>query len=392
MFEGKNMKKHPVLAVILLMGLITSACVSQAAEVAATQLPTLESVSASMDEPVVVNTAVDISQDTYITLYEEVNPGVVAINVYSQSSGEGQGSGFMFDQDGRILTNYHVVETAQEIEVVFTSGYRAKGILIGTDLDSDIAVIQVDAPPEEIHPLPLGSSADVKVGQTVVAIGNPYGLSGTMTVGIVSARGRMLESMREAPSGGYFTAADLIQTDAAINPGNSGGPLLNLNGEVIGINRAIRTNGDDGVLTLSNSGIGFAVPIDIVRRVTPYLIETGKYDYPYLGIVSREELSLSDRETIGIDADVQGAYVISVTEGGPAEKAGIIGGGEWLDYIDLPTGGDLIIAVDDQPVRAFSELLRYLVTYKSPGDTMDVTILRDGEELTVNVILTSRSD
>ena len=380
------------MAVILLTALITSACVSQAAEVAATQLPTLESVSASMDEPVVVNTAVDISQDTYVTLYEEVNPGVVAINVYSQSSGEGQGSGFMFDQDGRILTNYHVVETAQEIEVVFTSGYRAKGILIGTDLDSDIAVIQVDAPPEEIHPLPLGSSADVKVGQTVVAIGNPYGLSGTMTVGIVSARGRMLESMREAPSGGYFTAADLIQTDAAINPGNSGGPLLNLNGEVIGINRAIRTNGDDGVLTLSNSGIGFAVPIDIVRRVTPYLIETGKYDYPYLGIVSREELSLSDRETIGIDADVQGAYVISVTEGGPAEKAGIIGGGEWLDYIDLPTGGDLIIAVDDQPVRAFSELLRYLVTYKSPGDTMDVTILRDGEELTVNVILTSRSD
>ena len=268
----------------------------------------------------------------------------------------------------------------------------AKGILIGTDLDSDIAVVQVDAPSDEIHPLPLGSSADVKVGQTVVAIGNPYGLSGTMTVGIVSARGRMLESMREAPSGGYFTAADLIQTDAAINPGNSGGPLLNLNGEVIGINRAIRTNGDDGVLTLSNSGIGFAVPIDIVRRVTPYLIETGKYDYPYLGIVSREELSLSDRETIGIGADVQGAYVISVTEGGPAEKAGIIGGGEWLDYTDLPDGGDLIVAVDDQPVRAFSELLRYLVTYKSPGDTMDVTVLRDGEELTVNVILTSRDD
>lgn len=387
------MKKYPVLlALIVLTGLITSACVSQTAEVALTQLPTLESVSETVDEQVVVNTTVDISQDTYVTLYEEVNPGVVAINVYSQSAGAGQGSGFMFDRDGHILTNYHVVETAEEIEVVFTSGYRTKGILVGTDLDSDIAVVQVDAPSDEIHPLPLGSSANVKVGQTVVAIGNPYGLSGTMTVGIVSARGRMLESMREAPSGGYFTAADLIQTDAAINPGNSGGPLLNLNGEVIGINRAIRTNGDDGVLTLSNSGIGFAVPIDIVRRVTPYLIETGKYDYPYLGIVSREELSLQDRETIGIEADVQGAYVISVTEGGPAERAGIVGGGEYINYNDLPAGGDLIIAVDDQPVRTFSELLRYLVTYKSPGDAMDVTVLRDGEDLTFSVILTSRAD
>jgi 2-alkenal reductase len=393
MIEGIKMKKYPVLlALIVLTGLITSACVSQTAEVALTQLPTLESVSETVDEQVVVNTTVDISQDTYVTLYEEVNPGVVAINVYSQSAGAGQGSGFMFDRDGHILTNYHVVETAEEIEVVFTSGYRTKGILVGTDLDSDIAVVQVDAPSDEIHPLPLGSSANVKVGQTVVAIGNPYGLSGTMTVGIVSARGRMLESMREAPSGGYFTAADLIQTDAAINPGNSGGPLLNLNGEVIGINRAIRTNGDDGVLTLSNSGIGFAVPIDIVRRVTPYLIETGKYDYPYLGIVSREELSLQDRETIGIEADVQGAYVISVTEGGPAERAGIVGGGEYINYNDLPAGGDLIIAVDDQPVRTFSELLRYLVTYKSPGDAMDVTVLRDGEDLTFSVILTSRAD
>lgn len=386
------MKKFPLFIIFILFGVLFGACIFQATETTPAQLSTLESVNTAENKPQIVNGTASNSQDTYVALYEETNPGVVAIIVYAEGLTDGQGSGFMFDSQGHILTNYHVVETAEQIEVVFTSGYRVKGEIVGTDLDSDIAVIQVDAPSDEIHPLSLGSSADVKVGQTVVAIGNPYGLSGTMTVGIVSARGRMLDSMREAPGGGYFTAADLIQTDAAINPGNSGGPLLNLNGEVIGINRAIRTNGDDGAGTLSNSGIGFAVPIDIVRRVAPYLIDTGKYDYPYLGIVSREEMTLSDRETLGIPVEVQGAYVISVTEDGPAEKAGIIGGGEPINYTDLPTGGDLITAVDDQPVRVFSDLLSYLVTYKSPGDSMDVTLLRNGEKLTVTVVLISRSE
>ncbi len=278
------------------------------------------------------------------------------------------------------------------IEVVFASGYRANGQVIGKDLDSDIAVLSVDVPADEIHPLALGSSSNVKVGQQVVAIGNPYGLSGTMTLGIVSARGRMLDSMRESPSGGYFTAADLIQTDAAINPGNSGGPLLNLNGEVIGINRAIRTNGEDGVSTLSNSGIGFAVPIDVVKRVTPDLIANGSYDYPYMGIVSREELTLSEREYLSLPADAQGAYVISVLENGPAAQGGMIGATSETVYTALPKGGDLITAVDDQPVRTFSDLLSFLVAHKSPGDSMNVTVLRDGASIDLTIVLTKRPE
>lgn len=384
------MKKTRLAIAGLIFLSFMAACVAQPAEIQ-TSLPTLESEAKTAPAEVVTTDSQD-GQFSYVDLYEQVNPGVVAIIVYYLEDASGQGSGFVIDTDGHILTNYHVVEGADQIEVVFSSGYRTSGQVIGKDLDSDIAVVAVDVPADEIHPLVLGSSTEVKVGQQVVAIGNPYGLSGTMTLGIVSARGRMLDSMRESPSGGYFTAADLIQTDAAINPGNSGGPLLNLDGEVIGINRAIRTNGEDGVSTLSNSGIGFAVPVDVVKRVTPYLIENGQYEYPYLGIVSREELTLNEREFLGLPADVQGAYVISVVADGPAAQGGLIGATDESTYIELPKGGDLITAVDDQPVRMFSDLLSYLVTHKSPGDTMQVTVLRDGSELVLPVVLTRRPD
>ncbi len=384
------MKIRKIILTGLLLITLLSACAAPVVETEI-RLPTLESSESAIDYKELLSAETN-NDELYTLLYEQVNPGVVAINVYSSEIGSSQGSGFLIDREGHILTNYHVIESADGIEVIFSTGYRALGTLVGADLDSDIAVIQVDVPEEELAPLVLGSSSDVKVGQTVVAIGNPYGLSGTMTVGIVSARGRLLESMRESTVGSNFSSADLIQTDAAINPGNSGGPLLNLNGEVIGINRAIRTNGEDGVLTLSNSGIGFAVPIDIVKRVTPYLIENGKYEYPYLGIVSREELSLAERNELGLPVNVQGAYVMSVAENGPADNAGILGGSVETSYAYLPAGGDLIIAVNDQEVRSFSELLSYLVTYNSPGDTVAVTILRDDEELTVPVVLTSRPD
>jgi len=384
------MKKIAILSTALFLITMISACIPQN-NTSTTVLPTLQSVELQEGEVNVVPVT-EITEDTYVELYKQVNPGVVAIIVYLEDASAGQGSGFVVDMEGHILTNYHVIEGAVGIEVVFPSGYRAVGEVIGSDLDSDITVLHVVVPAEELHPLPLGNSAEVKVGQTVVAIGNPYGLSGTMTVGIVSARGRMLESMREAPSGGYFTASDLVQTDAAINPGNSGGPLLNLSGEVIGINRAIRTNGDDGVSTLTNSGIGFAVPIDIVKRVVPFLIRDGIYSYPYLGIVSREELTLSEREVLGLPADVQGAYVISVPEDGPAAAAGILGGNRQTVFSDLPAGGDLITAVDDQPIRNFSDLLSYLVANKYPGDSMDITILREGKEMTISVVLAERPD
>jgi S1-C subfamily serine protease len=329
------------------------------------------------------------SNESLISLYESVNPGVVAIIVYNDGVVVGQGSGFLFDDQGHILTNFHVVENAAQIEVIFPSGLDVYGELIGSDLDSDIAVIKTDISEVDVKPLILGNSANVKVGQYVVAIGNPYGLSGTMTVGIVSARGRLLDSLRAAPSGGFFTAPDLIQTDAAINPGNSGGPLLNMNGEVIGINRAIRTNeGGDGVL--SNSGIGFAIPIDIVKRVIPYLIRDGKYEYPYLGIISRQNLTLVEKEVLGFSVENQGAYVIDVPENGPAADAGLRGGTEETIIVDLQAGGDLIMAVDGESIRNFSDLLAYLVTYKSPGDEMKITVLRDGQELEIKVVLEKR--
>ncbi len=331
------------------------------------------------------------SDEVLISLYEAVNPGVASIIVYSDGLVVGQGSGFLFDDQGHILTNYHVVENSAQIEVVFPSGFRAKGELIGTDLDSDIAVVKVILSDMNLSPLALGSSSEIKVGQYVVAIGNPFGLSGTMTVGIVSARGRLLESLRAAPSGGFFTAPDLIQTDAAINPGNSGGPLLNMSGEVIGINRAIRTS-EEGNGMLSNSGIGFAVPIDIVKRVVPFLIRDGKYDYPYLGIISRENLTLVEKEALGFSSEITGAYVVEVPKNGPASDAGMRGGTTETIFLDLPAGGDLIIAVDEEPVRSFSDLLAYLVTYKSPGDEMEITVLREGQETVLMVILEKRPE
>jgi len=350
--------------------------------------PTLES---AIEQPIInpVDPNSLYADEGLIYLYEATNPGVAAIIVYSDEQLIGQGSGFLFDDQGHVLTNYHVVEDAELIEVVFPNGYRGYGELVGSDLDSDIAVIKTKVSVEGIKPLTLGESAGVKVGQSVVAIGNPYGLSGTMTVGIVSARGRLMDSLRSAPNGQFFTAPDIIQTDAAINPGNSGGPLLNMDGEVIGINRAIRTN-ESGDGTLSNSGIGFAIPIDIVIRVTPYLIQDGFYEYPYLGIVSRENMTLVEKEALGFSNEVQGAYVISVSANGPAFEAGLKGGTEGSIVSGLTSGGDLIIAVDGEPIRNFSDLLAYLVTYKSPGDEIKVTILRDGQELDMTILLESR--
>lgn len=328
-------------------------------------------------------------QDALVALYETVSPGIVAIRV-SGPQGASLGSGFVFDTGGHIVTNYHVVEGASRVEVDFMSGFKTYGTVIGTDLDSDLAVVKVTAPADELHPVALGDSDLLKVGQTVIAIGNPFGLNGTMTVGIVSALGRTLDSEHVSPGGSRpFTAGDIIQTDAAINPGNSGGPLFNLNGEVIGVNRAIRsTNFTDSGQAI-NSGIGFAVSSNIIKRVTPVLIEAGKYDYPYLGISSIDDLSLEEIEALGLKT-YTGAYVTSLAEGGPAEKAGIKAGDQPTSIQNLLAGGDLIVAIDGHAVRRFDELLAYLITNKSPGDTVVLTVLRGDEKLEFTVTLDKR--
>ena len=321
------------------------------------------------------------------TLYERVNPGVVSIQVITAQGGA-QGSGFVYDKDGHIVTNLHVVDGATQIEVDFSYDLKVYGKLVGTDSDSDIAVIQVSVPAEQLHPLAMGSAAALKVGQTVVAIGNPFGLSGTMTLGIVSAKDRTLDSLREAPSGGFFSSGAVIQTDAAINPGNSGGPLLNLNGEVVGINRAIRTDSTNTSGEPLNSGISFAVNGDIVKRVVPVLIKSGKYDYPYLGISSMPDISLVAKDVLKLP-QASGAYVTEVRPNSPAAKAGIVAAGADSNG-QVGAGGDLIIAIDGQPVRVFGDMLTYLMTQKSPGDSVVFTLLRQGQKKEVTVVLGKR--
>jgi 2-alkenal reductase len=332
-------------------------------------------------------------------LYAQVNPGVVAILTFARvdpSSQEslpaGQGSGFVLDREGHIVTNQHVVGDADEIEIDFPSGFKAWAEVVGTDLDSDLAVLRVDAPPEELQPIPLGNSDLVRVGDPVIAIGNPFGYSGTLTLGVVSGLGRVLESQRAAPGGGFFSAGDLIQTDAAINPGNSGGPLLNLQGQVIGVNRAIRTDAFSTEGNPVNIGIGFAIPVNIVRRVAPALIAEGSYEYPYLGIssISDQAWNLKTVEALGFSPGAQGAYVTCVAPGGPAATAGVRGGGSCDAVAALRPGGDLIVAIDGHPVRVFGDLLSYLLNRTRVGQEVTLTVLREGSTLDLTVTLQPR--
>jgi 2-alkenal reductase len=325
------------------------------------------------------------SGNTLVALYAQVLPGVVSI-----STGQALGSGFVFDSNGHIVTNQHVIDGATgEVEVSFSSGYKAYGTVIGSDADADVAVIQVDAPADQLHPLATGDSSQLQVGQTVVAIGNPFGLNGTMTVGVVSGLGRS-QVAHASPEGGFFSTADIIQTDAAINPGNSGGPLFNMNGEVVGVNQSIRTeNVDQTTGNAVNSGVGFALSINLVKRVAEGLIRDGKYEYPYLGISSRDDLPLEVIDALGLKT-FTGAYVVSVTPGGPADKAGIRGGSQPTSINGLQAGGDVITAVDGRQIATFDQLLSYLITNKSPGDNIVLTILRDGQSQDVTVTLGKR--
>ena len=358
----------------------------------ACQSTTLQQQS-SASEPVLPVLPVDSNatnpateQEGLVALYESVSPGTVAI-----ITDQGQGSGFVYDGQGNVVTNYHVIEGATSVEVRFTSGFMAYGTIVGTDLDSDLAIVKVDAPAEELHPLPLGDSETLKVGQTVVAIGNPFGLNSTMTVGIISALGRTLDSAHETTDGNFFTAGDIIQTDAAINPGNSGGPLFNINGEVVGINRAIRTtNFTEGGQPI-NSGIGFAVSINMVKRVAPVLIATGEYSYPFLGISSlpSENMTLPVVDALGLKS-YTGAYVTDVAAGGPAEKAGIVPGSTPTSINNLFSGGDLIVGIDGREVRTFDEMLAYLITNKGPGDSVVLQVLRGSEKVDVTILLDKR--
>ena len=354
--------------------------VDQAVATVIAQLP-----QATGAPSVTTSQAVPISTDiegALIELYKRVNPAVVHIFVLDeQSFVVGTGSGFVYDNLGHIVTNNHVVTGAGGLEVVFQDGVRMTAEVVGTDVDSDLAVIKIESLPQGVQPIPMGDSNNVEVGQFVVAIGNPFGEAGSLSLGIVSGLGRSLASDRIAEGGGRYSLPQVIQTDAAINPGNSGGPLLNLAGEVVGVNSAIRT------ATGTNSGVGFSIPVNAVRRVIPALIAEGIYHYPYIGI-RMTSIDLAFQQEMGLP-QATGAYVTDVTPNSPAQRAGLIASG-FNDTIGLIPGGDLVIAVDGQPVNSPDDLISFLVFNAEVGQTITLTVIRDGQQIEVPLTLSER--
>ena len=309
-----------------------------------------------------------------IEIYNQTRNSVVLIQTNT-----GTGSGWVYDAEGHIITNNHVVEDATTIQVTFQTGSILDAELIGRDPYSDMAVIKVEAPQGLLHPLEVGISSELLVGETAIAIGNPFGLANTMTVGVISAVGRQMDA-----TGGYVIV-DVIQTDAAINPGNSGGPLLNLKGEVIGMNTAIISRSADF------SGIGFAIPSDTITREVNSLIETGEYEHPWLGI-SGYNLFPDMAEAMGLPRDTHGTLVAAVIGDGPADDAGIQGSSDtaMINGVSFDIGGDIIIGVEGLTLDSFYELQVYLTRNTKPGDTVTLTIIRDGDVMNIDFTLGSR--
>ncbi len=331
-------------------------------------------------------------QDQVIAVYETVGPAVV--NIISRSyvmdmfmravPQEGSGSGFVYDDQGHIVTNFHVIENAEQLLVTLASGQVYEADLTGSDPTNDLAVIHIDAGDNLPEPMVLGDSQQLRVGQFVLAIGNPFGLEQTLTTGVISALGRVIES----PEDDRFIG-EAIQTDAAINPGNSGGPLLDLRGYVIGVNSQIISP------SRASAGIGFAVSANTVQRVVPELISRGYYPHPWLGTQMLSltpaiaELFRQADMKVPVDA---GLLVIETIRDGAAEKAGLRGGQRLvrIGQFRVPLDGDIIVAIDGEPINNFEEFTVYLETQTIVGDTVQVTVIRDGEELTVPVVLEER--
>jgi S1-C subfamily serine protease len=317
-------------------------------------------------------------------LFQRVEESVVQITDSSETDvfESRLGSGFVYDDNGHIITNHHVVSGGgNRLDVTFPDGTVYRASLIGSDPSADIAVLYVEeVSKEKLLPLSLADSSKVRVGERVAAIGNPFGLSGSLSTGIVSGVGRQIPAQQEEG----FTIPDVIQTDAPINPGNSGGPLLNMRGEVIGINSAIYST------TGQFAGVGFAIPSNTIAQVVPSLITTGSYQHPWLGVAGRDMTpGIADR--LGLD-EPRGFLVMDVVAGSPAEKAGILKGNEdtVIDGIPIKLGGDVIIAVDNNTVRKIDDLLAYVEMEKSVGDDLELTILRQGKTMEVIATLAAR--
>jgi len=291
------------------------------------------------------------------------------------------GSGFVFDKEGSIITNHHVVQDSKSVDVTFIDGNRYVASVVGSDPFNDVAVIKITQNiSEKLRPLILGNSSAVEVGDQVIAIGNPYGLAGSMSLGIVSQKGRLIST-----EGSAFSIPSVIQTDALINPGNSGGPLLNTQEEVIGMNTA-------GVLSDSGafSGIGLAVPSNTISKIVPVLISKGNYTHPWLGISASSLTSKLTENFENLSRDFKGVYVDSITKNGPADKAGLRG--STADQYGDKHGTDIITAVDNRNVTYMEDLVSYLDENKKPGEKLNLTVLRNQSYLDIGVLLGDRSN
>jgi len=314
-------------------------------------------------------------------IFEKAEPGVVRVNTLRNQTindAGGVGSGFVFDKMGHIITNAHVIEGSTKTVVTFLDGRSYNAEIIGIDEYTDIGVIKVNADLKLLKPLSLGDSSNLKVGEQIAAIGNPFGLSGSMTSGIISQMGRLL------PSGAGYSIPDVIQTDAAINPGNSGGPLLNMRGDIVGINTAIQST------TGEFTGVGFAIPSKTVAKIVPTLINEGEYKHPWIGISGRD-IDPDMAKALGVK-DAIGFLIITVVENSPASKAGLMGSDETIerDGREYSIGGDIILAVDGIDVRKIDDILIHLQRVKTVGDEMNLDILRDGITTNVTIILQER--
>jgi len=320
----------------------------------------------------------DVEEQLVINVYARVSPAVVCVTVPSRF-GECVGSGFVIDSQGHIVTNNHVAAVGPQLLVTLADERTLPAEVIGADPGSDLAVLQIDVPAEDLVIAEMGDSSALQVGQRAIAIGNPFGLERTVTTGIISSLGRTLPREDSA-----FYIAQLIQTDAAINPGNSGGPLLNSDGQVIGVNTAIQSTSG------TNSGVGFAVPVAMVKRVVPELISRGRYRHTWLGVSGR---TVSPEMVEALELAVEtGAIIFEVEPGGPAQKAGLRGGSRQVTVSGVPmlAGGDVVVAVDGQIVKRFDDIVNYLATRTSVGDVVALTVVRGGQRLEIEITLEER--
>ena len=346
-------------------------------------------------------------ESTLESIYTAVSPQVVNIMVLTPATGNtlqnfpgfnnnpqsqtpqyssALGSGFIWDTKGNIVTNNHVVDGATKIEVTFSDGTTVPATIVGQDPYSDLAVIKVDVSASKLVPVTMADSTQVKVGEIAIAIGNPYGFEGSMTVGTVSGLGRDLPTSQvDQASGASYSIPDVIQTDAAVNPGNSGGVLVNDLGQVIGVTSALESSSG------SSSGIGFAIPAEIVSKVVPSLISSGKYEHPYLGI-SGTDMTPDIAQAMNLPADTRGALVEQVSAGGPAAIAALQASNTTvtINGVQGTVGGDIITAIDGQTINSMSDIIAYLAIHTQVGQSVTLTIMRNGQTQTVQATLGTR--